>query len=720
MAPMERDFLETPVEEDAGIQKPIIPMSELGTTVPEQDPATGAHILQNIESNIRMGASQMQIVMSTPSTNPIGGRAKAYGKDVRRAIREMVEANQVDIVGLELPTSSNTNLSGFDGQRMTLNEDKRRRDIQEVKEAIDFAADIGGGGGVDIWSQEYVRSITDNNKINGNGKYRFYDYSEEELDYKDAIDGKKNDYDFNNSRVDSVKYVYDKRTGQVLKDIKTNNVIHAPKYMNAKEMAESKFIGINSVGKFSQKKQDMTGDGIIRENDYVDMTGEWLNMEDTEDQLKRVGYWNEKEERFETENIDWKGVVERTKEYNKTRPESEHIAPEVMAHRLQLESQILQSRGQSLYYTQQYEKEIRQIKKLGEDLEQLKKEDALAREHLNDEEYEIWSKQKKEEILGGGRGGVVPKNMLDAFKTPVDALQDEIRLMHRHLRHTHESSGGADARAREMMEMANSVTTLDNIAKQRTFDSYAELGLHAFDKTRELKNKGQYKKDLYVGPELGWPTAFGGHPEEFIEIIEGAREKMVKDLVTQKGVAPQEAKKLAANHIKGDFDTSHMAMWFNHFAKKDKNESDESRLKRFNKWFGEMVDKMVEKDVIGSIQVVDAINGQHSHLPPGQGVFPVIDATKKVYEAAKKKGKKIDIVSEGHEEERFGKGRILTETWKNFGASIGTGRYGAPGVPQTFRGVQSAYFGGTQPPTYVVGAYVPSNEWSLWSEVPFE
>ena len=31
-----------------------------------------------------------------------------------------------------------------------------------------------------------------------------------------------------------------------------------------------------------------------------------------------------------------------------------------------------------------------------------------------------------------------------------------------------------------------------------------------------------------------------------------------------------------------------------------------------------------------------------------------------------------------------------------------------------------AHFGYGAPSNYIVGAYAPSNEWKLWSEVPFE
>ena len=82
---------------------------------------------------------------------------------------------------------------------------------------------------------------------------------------------------------------------------------------------------------------------------------------------------------------------------------------------------------------------------------------------------------------------------------------------------------------------------------------------------------------------------------------------------------------------------------------------------------------------------------------------------------------KGDIISEGHSEEGWaGQGRLLTEPWRAFGSPIAGVSPGQRGGLNTWGGMQSAYFGRTASTNYVVGAYVPSNEWTLWSDVPFE
>ena len=78
-------------------------------------------------------------------------------------------------------------------------------------------------------------------------------------------------------------------------------------------------------------------------------------------------------------------------------------------------------------------------------------------------------------------------------------------------------------------------------------------------------------------------------------------------------------------------------------------------------------------------------------------------------------------------EEQFGQARILLETWKAFGAGIHTPGYHvvAPGGSGAGMGlawgdVQNAYFGRSQTPYFIFGAYAPSNDWTLWSNVQLE
>jgi hypothetical protein len=255
--------------------------------------------------------------------------------------------------------------------------------------------------------------------------------------------------------------------------------------------------------------------------------------------------------------------------------------------------------------------------------------------------------------------------------------------------------------------------------------SYAEAGLTAMQLQDKMGPK-QIKKDLYVGPEIGWPQFYGSHPKEFVDMIRGARADMI-EILTDKQKCKQfgmdrpmslsAAREEAKRHIKGTFDTSHMGMWLQTFHPELPWND---RMKKFKKWYTEQVEWLADinkkENIIGAIQAVDSAGAAHGHLPAGQGILPVKDA---VDILRNKGGFNGYVAAEGHEEEKFGEGRILLKTWQHFNAPISTG-YG-PSVPVKRWGeVMHGYFGRTYSPLLMFGAYAPSNEFKLWSEVPLE
>jgi hypothetical protein len=130
----------------------------------------------------------------------------------------------------------------------------------------------------------------------------------------------------------------------------------------------------------------------------------------------------------------------------------------------------------------------------------------------------------------------------------------------------------------------------------------------------------------------------------------------------------------------------------------------------------DQIKKLSKEDIIGNIHLVDSLGGGHQHLPVGQGDLPLVEAIKYM----RKRGYTGFINSEAFEEERFGPGRILVQTWKAFGSPITTSYFGGAPVPRLWTDVQQSYFGMTYPPKFIFGAYAPSNDWTLWSQVPME
>jgi hypothetical protein len=259
----------------------------------------------------------------------------------------------------------------------------------------------------------------------------------------------------------------------------------------------------------------------------------------------------------------------------------------------------------------------------------------------------------------------------------------------------------------------NSIKTfaLGNVTK-----SYADAAFHILDE--QEKNESHLQKDLYVGPEIGWPTYYGGHPDEFIEVIKKSRKEFSDRLQNQewRGIkyTQKQADKMANAHIRGCFDTGHMGMWLKHFRQDlPYNE----RVEKFNDWYKEQVTKIAKADVVGTIQLVDAYGGEHQHLPPGQGIYPLQEAMK-IFAKNKFAG---TIVSEGHEEEKFGKGRITSKAYEVLGNRVTGGKFSPPRSMAELQ-QNPPYWGnltsGTQ---QMIGRYTPPNaDYKSWTEIPFE
>lgn len=679
LAPQEENrFLNpsTGSEGSPNLMKPITSIKDLGTTFAEK--GTGQQsMLQSMIASIRRGTGSLQLAIQTDHNAAMFGGVSSVSKSQRQAIKEMIKVSGIDWQGLEMPTSSMSDVSGYNPQQKQFSEQKRQRNIQSVKDAIHFNADIGMGGGVDIWSQEFHRDIYSAD-FNKKQKTNFIDF--------EGFDENK----------DANKMLVDKRTGQ-LYQINTGTLggsgptIAVPVW----QTADQNGVGPNGVP--------------YQKGDYIDSLGNKLNADANNKKFieERVPVWDQKEGKIKTKQMTWKEFKDYAQERNKH--ENVNLTTEEWAVRMQLETQYSQQKAQIDYYTQRYERELEEIKE-------------LAREKAN---YEQMEKGKSEQELMSmnllvpvsptSQGGqyLTPK-----YKKKSEIMAESITQLKRSLNHAQDSASHAETQAVNTWDTIQNIDRIENYGKKKTSDSYAQLGLFAMEETK----KHNPLKPIHVGPELGWPTAYGGHPQEFIEIIQDARKEMINkmknDPIYRAKYTDSEMKELAQKHIAGELDTSHMNMWYNHFPKKDAHESEESKLKRFNKWYLEQIEALAEAKVIGGVQVVDSITGDHRHLPIGQGLFPVKEAV----ELLKKKGYDGTFVSEGHEDELIDPGSTQFSLWNELGASIGTGyHFGSPRGGNAFGNIYGGINGAAGyriPPGYSFGAYSPSEDFKLWSNVP--
>jgi hypothetical protein len=153
-------------------------------------------------------------------------------------------------------------------------------------------------------------------------------------------------------------------------------------------------------------------------------------------------------------------------------------------------------------------------------------------------------------------------------------------------------------------------------------------------------------------------------------------------------------------------------------------QSVEETDKDFEKWYLKEFKKLAEGGYIGNIHLTDNYGFQDDHISPGQGNAPI----KKVLSILKKEGYDEAITVEPGADASTDVSDFhgLMKTWRYLGNPIqaigaGGGGGGGGGVrPQTWGDVQYSYFGQNKPPYFIFGSYSPSNDWTLWSQVPIE
>lgn len=660
----------------ANIEQPISGVSEIGQSVTEG--SRFGSLLQTTSQAIRQGSGAIELATIAGGQEP--GGAESYGKEAREALRELAKANNVYFTSVHSPVNVG-NLSGFNPQERGFNDEFRHRSMMEVNRAIEFAADIGGGAVV-VHTGEAQRDMSESpwNREIAPGMMEFMSFEEEP--------GRQ------------VLYMVDRRNGKLITEVRKSQIVFEPEF----ERVE-------------------IPDGDWR---YVSPDGEVLDEDNVDHLLLRKPIWDKERAKFQTLRRDWEWFTAKAKRWDELYPREDKRpwTAEEMFFRTQMETRILQSRGHSLFYANEYERQselrdkIVKALKYYEDLEKTMPAD------------EVWQLEKDKLY---SEYGFIPREK----KLPSELLKEQLRQADLRLRQIHEASSAADAQADEYEETLRHVLPVKEYAKDKTSISYAEAGILAMDMTQHNKHVQQ---DVFVSPENLWPEmGYGTHPQELIELVTNAREKMV-ELLTEKmihdpherrdekgklllvpnaqfqGLNKKEAEEYARRHIKATFDTQHLGMWWNHFQPLPGEKRDQRR-KRFKNWFKDQVKEMVDKDIIGHVHAVDALGGGHHHLPLGQGDLPA----KWALEYLKKKGFKGAMVSEGHEEDsRFGAGRQMTATWRHLGSNIvGMYSHPAPGGGN-WNDVQYSYFRQMQNPYFIFGAYSPSNDWQLWTQVPME
>jgi len=180
---------------------------------------------------------------------------------------------------------------------------------------------------------------------------------------------------------------------------------------------------------------------------------------------------------------------------------------------------------------------------------------------------------------------------------------------------------------------------------------------------------------------------------------------MVKELTKKDGydLSEKEAKEIAQDRIKMTFDIGHLNMWRKYFQGSDQE---------FKKWVDNQVEDLTKNKILGHVHITDNFGYHDEHLTPGEGTAPIKELLRKLEE----KGYKGNIIAEPGGQPEGQLFKSLTGAWKLSNYPI----YRVDSEQRSWTDIENSYFGRTGSPSFVVGDYAPSKDWTLWSETPLE
>lgn len=700
-------------EKDTSTNDIGVGIGDVGMSIPL---GISAGNVQGISIKMHEGASNMEIGFP----GAMGGNRQSqtpgmYGKDTREALKELSKINEV-----RLTTHAAYNVMGLSGQDQQGNfsRDYRKIATDEIKRAIEFAADTAGGGSVVVHTGEFERPLSEEPWADKGKIFRAYDEEPQ----------------------DAVVRVVDRRTGHVMTQVKKNQRVAVAEWRRADSDSEGRY-QYESDSENSSLRGKTTQ---IKKGDYVDYEGNKI-IDPLSVEHGRVPQYDPDTGRFKVQMRDWKYFEDEAKEYNRLLEEKykrnlvevERVTPEERFMQSHLETQEGHSRGWALQYSREIKEWQERLEKLREAREfYIKVWDATP-------ETERWKLSEQTERFSR----FVPAEI----RNPVEILDKEIWNVTRQLTYAQESGYSQEKQAKDSRESWENVVSARKYALEQASRAYADAGIFAMD----VSQKKDLEKPLYLAMENIFPERFGSHPEELKKLVLDARQEMVKRLSSEKIEDPQgtvyntdeaksigqpwlagkpkmidnpykrmdetEARKAAEEHIKATIDTGHFNTW-RKFFQANPGETIDQTDKRFKNWLVNQTEDLAKSGIIGNVHATDNFGYQDDHLAPGQGTTPVKD----MVAVMRKHGYRGPLTVEPGADASTDLSDFhgLMKAWREFGSGVYGSGYGGQGVaphgPSRWGDIQYSYFGRNQPPYFVFGGYSPSNDWTLWSEVPME
>lgn len=464
----------------------------------------------------------------------------------------------------------------------------------------------------------------------------------------------------------AITYLVDEKTGKIIQSVKEDEIIYRPK-AKPLDSGEKYF---DTKGRPIKYKPLIGEDGKpvcdpVSGNPIYD-----YDLDEKGDiQVEGIEYKKYKEEKLK------EGLTKR------------EIPLEF--HREQLEAQ----RQNQLGHADEYEIAYKDaIETRGKILETLKAYEELWSKIPEDKKY------KFRETIGNRHGyAYLPP---DQITDPVNYLKEKLRETEKRLSYGREIAISSRQQAKEIGDRIKRAELIDDYAIKKSTNNIAEAAMYAY----EIEKKRGLEKPLWLAPENWSPENYGSSPEELKHMVIKSREAMAQKLLAKKKASSQkEADRIAEEHIKATFDVGHMNFWKKYYKGDDED---------FKKWYVNNVKELVKSGIIGHVHMHDNFGYHDEHLRSGEGNAPI----KEFIEELEKEGFKGKIISEPGGQKQ---GQYHT-AWTS---AIGLSKspiYKIGSSARSWTDIQGSYFGRTGSPSYVVGEYAPSRDWTLWTEVPLE
>jgi sugar phosphate isomerase/epimerase len=612
--------------------------------------------IQALQAKIREGASRLEIGFGGVGK---GNSQMATPEAYGKVDREVLR-QLAEYNDVKTSTHASFQLAGLAGfGQQGFSKQQQAVILEEVKKAIDFASEATTGGAVVVHTGEWQRPISE-------APWAKKDFA--------TKDGKPAYLGYPDEDKKAVIPVVDKRTGEIVSGIRKDQELFEPEWLTVNNF--EKLTGRKLSGKYADGRPVETSK--LNSFTFVDANGNVIDPSRPEQADMRTPNYDPRTGAFTTQKITWDTIVNRAQEYNRTHKDKK--TPEEIFAITQIENRILDSRANKYFYG---------------DVESLSQQAILIEQDMR------------------ALGEKAQTDQQAAAQMNRLAMQRE--EVAERIRRATQAQSSADVQERQFRELAGNLETMESYGLKQSGAALAELAEHAMAKSEKMiadakargSDPGRFEK-IFIAPENVFTEQYGSHPDELMNIVKAGRDAFIERL-KQKGLDETAAKQAAQEHIKTTLDIGHLNMWKKHLVR-NAGESDEAFHKRFETWTLKKVGELHDKKMLGHIHLTDNLGYNDEHLTPGQGNAPIQSVMKFLAE----KGYKDFIAEIGS----FNANTILGDTWTYLGAEHfqRASQFGG----QQFRDMQSRHFGGYAPPTFIFGAYSPSNEFTLWSQVPLE